>query len=167
MEFEVIPAAEVSLAEQARLANEAFAGYVGGWADLDATTLARFLCLQGADLFYSRLVRNPAGLVGFGYINRTGNILRLGGMAIVPAARGTSAAARLLEQLFADANANGDATMTLEVIEQNPRAIALYRRHGFQQITRLQGWRKSGNSAGAEKCQTAIEEIPVLEALRT
>ncbi|MBA2623164.1 MAG: hypothetical protein H0U88_06015 [Chthoniobacterales bacterium] len=84
MTFEIVPAAEVPLAEQARLANEAFAGYVGGWAEMDANVLARFLMLQGTDLFYSRFVRADDRLVGFGYINHTGKILRLSGMAMVP-----------------------------------------------------------------------------------
>ena len=57
MNFEIVPAAAVPLDEQARLANAAFAGYVGGWVDMDAISFARFLMIQGADLFHSRLVR--------------------------------------------------------------------------------------------------------------
>jgi len=92
MTFEIIPAVDVPLADQASIANAAFAGYVGGWTEMDANALARFLLLQGTDLYYSRFVRNSDGLAGFGYINRTGNIMRLSGMALLPAARGTGAA---------------------------------------------------------------------------
>ncbi|MGZ4966711.1 MAG: hypothetical protein ACXV97_06005, partial [Chthoniobacterales bacterium] len=89
MNFEIVPASDVSFAEQARIMNSAFAGYVAGWTDLNSETLAKFLCLQGTDIFYSRFIRSDHDLAGFAYINRTGNILRVGAMGIVPAARGT------------------------------------------------------------------------------
>ncbi len=165
MQFEIVPAAEIPLAEQAVIANAAFANYVGGWTEMDASSLARFLLAQGTDLFYSRFVRTPDGLAGFGYINRTGNVLRLSGMALVPAARGTGAAGYLLEQLFADAQANGDVTMILEVIEQNPRAVAFYRRHGFRELTRLVGWRRAPGEAANDGGTNSLEEVSLLEAL--
>ena len=141
MNLEIVPAIDVPLQEQARIANEAFAGYVGGWAELDAHGVARFLMLQGADLFHSRFVRVNGELAGFGYITRTANMVRLSGMALLPSARGTGAAAALLTHLCEEAQANGDEAMTLEVIEQNPRAVALYRRQGFRDLGRLLGWR--------------------------
>lgn len=164
MSFEIIPAHDVPFAEQASISNRAFAGYVGGWTELNPETLARFLVLQGADLFYSRFVRGPEGIVGFGYINRTGKVLRLAGMGIVPEARGSGAAAQLLEQLFAEAEARGDKTMMLEVIEQNPRAHALYRRHGFREITRLLSWRREAfpDTHGSPP----LEEISIVDAIQ-
>jgi hypothetical protein len=44
---------------------------------MDAISFARFLMVQGADLFHSRLVRVNGTLAGFGYITRTANIVRL------------------------------------------------------------------------------------------
>ena len=166
MAFEIVPAHELSLAEQAQVANSAFAGYIGGWTDLDAGTLARFLTLQGADLLYSRFIRSDAGLIGFGYITRTGNFVRLSGMGIVPEARGTGAARRLLEHLLGEAEARDDEAMMLEVIEQNPRAVALYRRHGFQELGRLVGWRRSANAALPEHAASAGDEVSPSQALK-
>ncbi len=166
MQFTVVPAHELPLGEQALVANKAFAGYVGGWTDLDAATLARFLTLQGADLFYSRFVRMDGELVGFGYITRTGNILRLSGMGIIPEARGTGAARALLEQIFAEAEERGDEAMMLEVIEQNPRAHALYRRHRFREVGRLTGWRGNSGATDLEQARVRGEEVSILEALR-
>jgi ribosomal protein S18 acetylase RimI-like enzyme len=166
MDFEIVPAHELSLAEQALVANRAFAGYVGGWTDLDAGTLARFLMLQGADLVHSRFVRSGRELLGFGYINRTGNILRLGAMAIVPEARGSGAAGTLLESLFEEAEERADEAMMLEVIEQNPRAHALYRRHGFREVGRLVGWRRSADAGQLEHATIRGDEITTFEALR-
>ena len=45
MNFEIIPAAALSLSEQVRMVNAAFAGYIAGWTALDADSLAHFLCL--------------------------------------------------------------------------------------------------------------------------
>ncbi len=166
MEFEVVPAFAVPLDEQARVANAGFANYVGGWSDLDAQTLSRFLLLQGADLFYSRFVRLNGELAGFGYITRTGNISRLSGMAMIPGARGTGAAGHLLETLCREAQELGDAAMVLEVIEQNPRAHAVYLRHGFRDLTRLTGWRWSAGVRGQTTDAPKLMELPVLDALR-
>lgn len=166
MSFEILPAHALSLVEQAEVINAGFAGYVAGWHDFDAEGLARFLMLQGADLFLSRFVRATDGqLVGFGYLNRTGRMLRLGGMAIIPEARGSGAAGHLLEALFEEAKARGDEAMILEVIEQNPRAHALYRRHGFRELTRLQSWRRPEAGAGKTTSVEEVEEIPVTRAL--
>jgi len=163
--FEIVPAAELPLADQALVANQAFAGYVGGWNDLDANSLARFLVAQGADLAYSRFLRSAGELVGFGYLNRTGNILRLTGMGIIPNARGTGAAGQLLANFFEEASSRGDGAMMLEVIEQNQRAHALYRREGFQEVGRLFGWRRlPGPSSTPEGGE--LEEISIIEALR-
>ena len=166
MNFEVVPAHELSLAEQAQVANRAFAGYIGGWTDLDAETLARFLTMQGSDLLYSRFIRLNSELAGFGYINRTANILRLSGMGIVPEARGSGAARMLMEKLLEEGEQRGDEAMVLEVIEQNPRAHALYRRYGFRELGRLLGWRRSADAGVPEVDAVAAEEVSTLSALR-
>jgi hypothetical protein len=55
--------------------------------------------------------------------------------------------------------------MILEVIEQNPRAIAFYRRHGFRELMRLVGWRRSADAAMGNG--RALELVAAsLEALR-
>ncbi len=162
MKFEIVPAAEVALAQQAQLANAAFADYIGGWHPLDAVALAEFLARQGADLFLSRLVRAHGELLGLCYLNRTGRILRCGGMALVPAARGSGAGDALFAAVLSDAQTAGDEALLLEVIEQNPRAHAFYRRHGFRNLGRLGGWRRA---AGPVEAPAEITEISVAKAL--
>ena len=168
MEFDIVPAYELSLAEQAKTFNAAFAGYVGGSFELNPATLASFISFQGIDLCYSRFARNRNGqLVSFGYINRTGNIARLAGMGTVSDARRSGAAGFVLECLLEEANQRCDEAMVLEVIEQNPPAVALYRSHGFDSMMRLEGWRggsdpDSHNAAEAN----AVHEIPIVDALR-
>jgi len=163
MTFEMIPACDVPLAEQANVSSQAFAGYVGGSFEMDAAALARFLCHQGADLTYSYFVRTTEGLAGFAYINRTGNISRLAGMGVVPAARRSGLARRLLAQLLEEARTRGDQAMMLEVIEQNPAAHRLYTQQGFRETGHLLGWRRKAD-APAIQSTAVLEEISLTRA---
>ena len=165
LKFEIVPAPELSLAEQAEVFASAFTGYVGGSFQMNATTLASFLTAQGIDLCYSRFARNDQGeLVSFGYINRTGNISRLAGMGTVGTARRSGAAAFVLSSLLEEAKARGDQAMVLEVIEQNPAAVKLYESHGFRSLGRLLGWRHKPGEAPIQNGD--LRELSVLEASR-
>ena len=155
MNFEIVPAHELSLAEQANVFNDAFANYVAGSFQMDASSLAAFLCGHGVDLCYSRFARDDTGaLVSFGFINRTGNITRLAGMGTTGSARRSGAARFLVSHLLGEANARRDTAMVLEVIEQNPPAVALYRSCGFRELTRLFGWRSK-----PDRSQSATEDL--------
>ena len=165
MSFEIVPAHELSMAEQAKVFTDAFAGYLIGSMKMDAEGLARFLSGQGPDLCYSRFVRGKTGeLISFGYVGRTGNVPRLACMGTVPAGRRSGAAGFLLVCLLAEAKARGDQAMVVEVFEQNGPALALYRRHKFRELTRLFGWRrKSGQLSTGGK---PLTEISLLKASR-
>ncbi|HEX4664962.1 MAG TPA: GNAT family N-acetyltransferase [Chthoniobacterales bacterium] len=163
MPIEIIPAHEVSLAEQARIFTEAFTGYVGGSLAVDGAALARFICAHGADLCYSRLTKNENGLCGFGYVARTGDISRLCGMGVIAPARRTGVGRALLLQLLAEANTRADRAMMLEVIEQNPSAHALYREERFREMGRLLGWRRAVETTAAE-ANVELEEISLAVA---
>jgi ribosomal protein S18 acetylase RimI-like enzyme len=166
MDFEIVPAHELSLAEQANIFNRAFAGYLAGWTEMDAGALARFLCAQGADLCYSRFVRANGELAGFGYINRTGNISRLAGMGTVPEARRTGAAAHLLSQLLEESKTRKDTAMMLEVFEQNLPALSLYRRYGFEDLSQLFGWRRSAQVAVTQYQSNELKEISAIDPIQ-
>jgi GNAT superfamily N-acetyltransferase len=161
--FEIVPAHDVPMAEQAELFSRAFAGYVGGSFEMDAAALARFVSLQGADLCYSRFAQTPEGLAGFAYINRTANISRIGAMAVVPEARRAGVARRLLVHLLEEVRERGDQAMMLEVIEQNPAAHRLYAQQGFREIGHLSGWRRKTNTPASESARS-LEEISLIRA---
>ena len=165
VKFDIVPAHELTLAAQAKVFTDAFTGYVGGSIELDATRLAAFIAVQGIDLCYSRFARDDMGqFISFGYINRTGNVSRLAGMGTVEAARRSGAAAFVLTRLVEEAQKRGDMAMILEVIEQNPAAVALYRSNDFRSLGRLFGWRSSEDrTAGGS---SGLREIPVLEAMK-
>src|SRR5690349_16303434 len=70
MKFEIVPAYDLSSADQAKTFSAAFAGYVGGSFELTPATLVSFSSLQGIDVCFSRFARNSGGeLVSFGYIS--------------------------------------------------------------------------------------------------
>jgi ribosomal protein S18 acetylase RimI-like enzyme len=165
MNFEVIPAHEVPLAEQSAVFTDAFTGYVAGSFQMDAGKLAAFISSQGIDLCYSRFSRNREGsLVSFGYINRSANVSRLAGMGTVSAARRSGAALFLVNHLLDESKERGDEAFVLEVIEQNPAAVALYRSCGFRETAKLSGWRTTNGSI--RKNDDAIREIPIGDALK-
>jgi len=147
MTFEIVPADQVSMTEQARLFTEAFTGYVGGSFEMDEAGLARFICAQGADICHSHFARNEQGLCGFAYVGRTGNVSRICAMGVIPATRRGGIARQLLEGLITEARSRGDEAIVLEVIEQNPGAHELYKQAGFRKIDRLEGWRWLAKSA--------------------
>jgi ribosomal protein S18 acetylase RimI-like enzyme len=163
MTLEIIPAHDVPLAEQAKVFSQAFTGYVGGSFEMDASALARFLLHQGADLFYSYFARTDAGLAGFAYLNRTGNISRVCGMGVVPDARRSGLARQLLTHLLDEARSRGDQAMMLEVIEQNPAAHRLYVQQGFRETGHLSGWRRKANMPASESIRP-LEEISLIRA---
>ena len=154
----IIPAHEIAFDQQANVFREAFEGYVGGLLAMDAATLASFLRSQGIDLCYSRFARNSDGVCGFGYIARVGDVSRLSGMGVISRARRMGVARNLLLRLIEEARGRNDRAMLLEVIEQNPAAVALYQSEGFREIAKLLGWRRKpgplpGSSAPAKRPQ--------------
>lgn len=165
MHFDIVPAHDLPPDVQAAIFNRAFAGYLVGWNEIDAAGLAKLICAQGIDLCHSRFVRANGALVGFGYIDRTGNVSRLASMGVVPDARGSGAAQFLVSHLFDDARSRPDEAVMLEVFEQNLPALALYRRNKFRELMRLFGWRRV-----AQKIEMQIdgnlEEISLLAANR-
>jgi GNAT superfamily N-acetyltransferase len=163
MSFEIIPAHDVPLSEHAAIFSQAFAGYVGGSFEMDAAALARFIFHQGADICHSRFVRTADGLAGFAYINRTGNISRVGGMGVVPAVRRAGVARRLLAHLLEEAQARGDQAMMLEVIEQNPAAHRLYVQQGFRETEHLSSWLRKAGAPASESAEL-LEEISLTRA---
>lgn len=162
MSFEIIPAHDIPFAQQADIFTQAFAAYVAGSFAMDAEALARFIFHQGIDIFHSRFLRIDQGLVGFGYINRTGNTSRLAAMGIVPAARREGSARRLLLHLLDEAKARDDQAMMLEVIEQNPPAHELYRKEGFREMARLLSWRRK--PAAIPNSPEILEEVSLTSA---
>jgi ribosomal protein S18 acetylase RimI-like enzyme len=163
MSCEILPAHHFSLSDQAEAFTRAFAGYLVGSVELDAEGFARFISAQGVDLCHSYVAGNDNAIAGFALINRTGEFSRLAAMGVVPTARRTGLADRLVRKLLDQAKARDDRAMTLEVFEQNSAALPLYQRHGFRTMMRLFGWRRPSHPA-TTAIKDSLPEISLLEA---
>jgi len=61
----------------------------------------------------------------------TSDTLQMDGICVAPEARGLGVGTLLLEAIFHEARSLGKTRVTLDVIDTNPRARALYERRGF------------------------------------
>jgi GNAT superfamily N-acetyltransferase len=106
----------------------------GASADDDAIGMAAWRERLARDHVYA-VVRGGEWLAIGGLTSIAGQKLDhkglVWGMYAVPAARGTGAAARILEQLEAKAREIGLRQLQLTLMADNSRAQALYERHGY------------------------------------
>jgi [ribosomal protein S18]-alanine N-acetyltransferase len=98
---------------------------------------------------YYLVTRSAEGqhIVGYGGLRApvTGGQGDIQTLAVVPVERGKGLGRKLLEALLAEARAREVAEVFLEVRADNPVAISLYRRHGFDEIARRPGYYQPGN----------------------
>jgi ribosomal protein S18 acetylase RimI-like enzyme len=91
--------------------------------------------------------------------------LLLEGLAIEPTARGVGVGTRLLEAVDERARDLGRTEIILEVIDANPRAKALYERHGYRTVTTVtSAWYRL---AGFRSFDLMIHPIPPSPTRRT
>jgi GNAT superfamily N-acetyltransferase len=125
------PASTLSYAELAGLFTAAYAGYYVPM-HLDEQTMRFIVDAWDIDLDRS-LVAPGEGIVNLGVRGDRGWI---GGLGVVPSARRTGLGRALMEAVLEAA----PPTVTLEVLEQNEPAIALYEQLGFERVRMLEIW---------------------------
>lgn len=118
----------------------AFADYLIGPFTLSPAAWPQFLARQGVDLGLSRVCRLGDEILAFALVAPRPGRWRLATMGAVPAARGSGAAPRLLDDFVQRAFDAGLPEVELEVFAQNERALRLYRRHGFEVRHELHGY---------------------------
>jgi len=149
--MQIVRATEWPFEALAECFTAAFAGYIAGDITLSAQSLPRFLERQGTDLSLSRCVVRNGELLGLAFIGQYAQRRRIGGMGLLPSARGTGASRLLLSHVIDDARAAGVAAMELEVFVQNAPAVALYRKTGFIDGPPLWGFtREPGGKLAAD-----------------
>jgi ribosomal protein S18 acetylase RimI-like enzyme len=107
---------------------------------LSAAGLLAMARQDSVDLDASRVALEDGEPVGVALIARRGRASRLAAMAVVPAARGRGVGEAWVRRLLEEARARGGRSMSLEVVEQNGRAVRLYERCGFRVVRRLVGY---------------------------
>jgi GNAT superfamily N-acetyltransferase len=131
----LVPASEFSLAELAELFTAGYEGYFVP-VSVDEPTLAFMVEAWDIDLDRSRAAVADDGPVGVANLGVRGDRGWIGGLGVRAAARRSGVGRTLMEAVLADA----PPVVTLEVIEQNEPAIALYRSLGFEQTRFLEVW---------------------------
>lgn len=86
-----------------------------------------------------------AGVIGYAGLDHGGEVADVMTVAVVPSHRGRGLADALMTELLNRAGLGAAAAVMLEVRADNPTAVALYRRHGFEQVSvRRRYYRRPG-----------------------
>jgi ribosomal protein S18 acetylase RimI-like enzyme len=160
--MELRPAHTLTLDGLAALFNEAFTGYIGGNVNFTAATLARLISRDNVDLELSQVFYRDEQPVGFGYVARQGWRCRLAAFGVIPAAAGAGIGKLAMNAMVEQARERGDHEYLLEVIEQNERAVRLYKGVGFEIVRRLVGYVAENPTGEAAD----LQQIDVYEAAR-
>jgi ribosomal protein S18 acetylase RimI-like enzyme len=154
---------EFGLAPAADVLTRGFSDYFVPIASSPAILLG-MARTDSVDLTVSRVAVLDGQAVGAALIARRGWTARLAGMAIVPEARARGVGKALVQQVLAEAQARGERTMVLEVIEQNEPAVKLYLGCGFEKVRRLTG--HGGRPEVPARAVPLLEEIDARELAR-
>jgi len=151
------PIADCTSDEAAAALTRGFEGYLVPLRFTPQAYERRFRA-ENLDPYASRIFLLDGAPVGILLIVRRGWTSRVAAMGIAPEMRGQGAGRRILQEAIVEAEARGDRTMWLEVFEQNPPALALYTKLGFQPVRRLVGYRKPADAAEVAS-RDALTEI--------
>jgi ribosomal protein S18 acetylase RimI-like enzyme len=166
-EFRFEPADRIVPALLHQTFQAAFSDYLIGAFDLPLAQWPHFLARQGIDLSLSRVALGEAGPLAFAFVAPRPELghWRLATMGAPPAARGSGAAAALLDDFVARAGAAGQRGVELECFALNERALRLYQGRGFMPIHPLHGYvRPAAPPPGGRPDAGAGVPIPVEEA---
>ena len=145
MDLSSRPIADCTAGEVAAALTRGFEGYIVPLHFTPQTYERRFRT-ENLDPYASRIFLLDGTPVGVLLIVRRGWTSRVAAMGLAPEVRGQGAGRRLLQEAIVEAAARGDRTMWLEVFEQNPPALALYKKLGFQPVRRLVGYRRPADA---------------------
>ena len=95
-----------------------------------AADIERLMQIMGG---FALIADQDAGIVGFILIRVIAQEAEVLTLAVAPWVRRTGVGLELVEAAAAEAERRGAGAMFLEVAEDNPAALALYRRAGFEQ----------------------------------
>ena len=135
----------------------AFADYLIGPFTLTLEQWPVFLGRQAADLSLSRVAFRGGEPLAFALVAPRPELgyWRVATMGASPQARGSGAAAALLDDFFARAIGAGMRGVELECFAQNERAVRLYRGRGFEAVHPLYGYVRA-----ADAPSPAVDSIP-------
>lgn len=147
-ELKIVAADSVAPADLHGAFAAAFSDYLLGPFDLPLQQWPAFIGRQAADLSLGRAAVRGGQVLAFALVAPRLDIghWRLATMGAVPQARGTGAAAALLDDFIARAGAAGLRGVELECFAQNERAQRLYRSRGFEAVHPLYGYVRAADA---------------------
>ncbi len=167
MTLTVQPAFEFPLSTLCDVISRSFKGYVAGDISFTPPLLAGFLASGGIHLGRSLVALQDDEPAAIAMLARRGWTVRIALMGVTPDFQNKGVGRWLLNQIADQAKTNGDRTLVLEVIEQNPRAVHLYESCGYRSIRRLMGYDYKVNDQSTQNTSsTTLEQVDILEAAR-
>lgn len=162
--FDFVPACDVPASQLHAAFVAAFSDYLIGPFQVPLTRWPAFLARQGVALQDSRVARAEGAILAFAFVAPRADIghWRLATMGAPPAARGRGAAAALLDEFIARAQAAGMAGVELECFVQNTRAHRLYQSRGFVPVHALHGYLMTPRTG--EPVPAPAAAVPLAEA---
>ncbi|MGO2437037.1 GNAT family N-acetyltransferase [Serratia sp. BW106] len=152
--FEYHSALRYSSDELAQILCHCFENYIVRFV-IDGDTFARRFGAEDLSLNDSIIVTHQQQPVALALISRRGLHSRVSALSIRPEMRGKGLGKALMQRIVADARERGDRQLSLEVIEGNDPAIALYHQAGLRIVGTL-----TGHQAGE---QVAAKIVPLQE----
>lgn len=151
-------ALDLSLDQLAEALTACFEDYVMP-ARFSGSMVSSMMASDGYDLAASILARDEEGVIGATMISRRGTTARVAAMGVAKRARRQGVGRTMMEEAIRAARARGERKMELEVIEQNPAAVALYEAVGFTKAGRLVGLETTLANTSATLEEVSLEKV--------
>ena len=165
MTLTVQPAGGFPLSTLCDIINRSFKGYIAGDIHFTLPMLASFMAQGGIHLTRSLVVLQDGEPAAIAMLARRGWSVRIGLMGVIADFQNQGIGRWLLSQIADEAKNNGDRIVTLEVIEQNPRAVHLYQSCGYKPIRRLMGYDYQAHDQEDDESPSQ-PTVDILEAAR-
>lgn len=167
-EHDIVPADQVPAEHLHRTFALAFADYLLGPFTMGLDTWPLFLARQGVDLTLSRVAVRGGTPEAFVLVapRPRHQRWRLGTMGAVPAARGSGAAPRLLDDFVRRAQQAELRGVELECFAQNERGLRLYTGRGFAEVAPLYGYTRAEQGAADDQACNVGREVALDDAFQ-
>jgi len=137
--FEFRTALPYSSMQLAQILSHCFENYIVPFV-IDGETFSSRFAAEDLSLNNSIIVTHQQHPVAMALIARRGQHSRVAALSIRPEMRGKGLGKALMQRIIKDASARGDRRLSLEVIEGNQAALALYQQAGLRIARTLLGF---------------------------